>query len=81
MGFPNEYNLPYENADLTKKVGNLNDRRLLLAHGTADTTVNPQHSMLFAKEMIHQGILFQQIVRQFMQINQSAPQTETTIER
>lgn len=62
MGLPSEHLLDYERADLTKRAGNLNDRNYLLVYGTADTTVKSQHSMMFSKALIEQGVLFQQLV-------------------
>lgn len=52
----------YDNADLTIRAGNMNDRRYLMIYGTADTEVTPQHSLLLAKALIDQEILFQQLV-------------------
>lgn len=52
----------YDNADLTIRAGNLNDRRYLMIYGTADTEVTPQHALLLAKALIDQEILFQQLV-------------------
>lgn len=62
LGFPSENLLDYERADLTKRAGNLNDRNFLLVHGTADTTIKSQHSMMFSKALIEQGVLFQHLV-------------------
>ncbi|KAK4884834.1 hypothetical protein RN001_001105 [Aquatica leii] len=62
LGFPSEHLINYENADLTKRAGNLRDRHFMLVHGTADTTVKPQHSILFARALIEQGILFRHLV-------------------
>lgn len=62
LGYPSEHFIQYQRADLTKRAGNLDGRRYMLVHGTADTTVNPQHSMMFSKAMIDQGVMFQQLV-------------------
>lgn len=52
----------YEKADLNKKAGNINDRPFLLVHGTADMSIKPQHSLLFARSLIDQGVLFRHLV-------------------
>lgn len=62
LGFPSKHLQEYDNADLTMKAANLNERNLLLIHGTADTQVTPQHSLMLAKALIDQDILFQQLV-------------------
>lgn len=62
MGFPSKHLQDYDNADLTVRASNLHDRHFLLIHGTADTVVTPQHSLLFAKALIDQEVLFQQLV-------------------
>nr|CAI5827942.1 unnamed protein product [Callosobruchus analis] len=46
LGFPSKHLQEYDNADLTLKAVNLNDRHFLLIHGTADTVVTPQHSFM-----------------------------------
>nr|CAH7713772.1 unnamed protein product [Callosobruchus chinensis] len=61
LGFPSKHLQEYDNADLTLKAVNLNDRHFLLIHGTADTVVTPQHSLMLAKALIEQDILFQQL--------------------
>ncbi|KAJ8966471.1 hypothetical protein NQ314_003505, partial [Rhamnusium bicolor] len=62
LGFPSRHLQEYDNADLTMKAANLNERNLLLIHGTADTQVTSQHSLMLAKALIVQDILFQQLV-------------------
>lgn len=52
----------YEKADLNKKAGNMNDRPFLLVHGTADMSIKPQHSLLFARSLIDHGVLFRHLV-------------------
>ncbi|KAF2361263.1 Dipeptidylpeptidase IV N-terminal domain, partial [Trinorchestia longiramus] len=51
----------YEAADVTKVVGNLKTKFLMLVHGTADHTVHYHHSMLLAKALTDEGILFRQM--------------------
>lgn len=62
LGFPSKHPLEYDNADLTKKAANLKDRRFMLIHSTANTLITPQHSLMLAKALINQDILFQQLV-------------------
>ncbi|XP_015837624.1 inactive dipeptidyl peptidase 10 isoform X3 [Tribolium castaneum] len=62
LGIPSRHLHDYENADLTMRAGNLNERRFLLIHGSADTSVTPQHALLFARALIEQEVLFQQLV-------------------
>ncbi|KAI7815343.1 DPP10, partial [Rhyzopertha dominica] len=62
LGQPSKQPQNYDNADLTMRAGNLYNRQYLLIHGTADTVVVPQHSMMFAKALIEQGVIFQQVV-------------------
>lgn len=65
LGFPSKHMQEYDNADLTKKAANLKDRRFFLIHSTADTLVTPQHSLMLAKALVNQDILFQQLVSYF----------------
>ncbi|KAJ8971847.1 hypothetical protein NQ317_005834, partial [Molorchus minor] len=62
LGFPSKHLQEYDNADLTMKAANLNERHLLLIHGTADTHVTPQHSLMFARALVDQDIIFRQLV-------------------
>lgn len=52
----------YEAADATKVVGNLKGKMFLLVHGTADDNVHYRHSMMLAKALVDEGVLFQQMV-------------------
>ncbi|XP_049817276.1 inactive dipeptidyl peptidase 10 [Aethina tumida] len=61
LGFPSKHLQEYDNADLTMKATNLNDRHFLLIHGTADTKVTSEHSFVLAKALVEQEILFQQL--------------------
>lgn len=67
LGAPSKHLQEYDNADLTMRAGNLNERRFLLIHGTADTSVTPQHALLFARALVEQEVLFQQLVL-FLQV-------------
>ncbi|GJQ82661.1 hypothetical protein Trydic_g19678 [Trypoxylus dichotomus] len=62
LGFPSQQFLEYEKADLTKRAGNIRGKHYLLVHGTSDTTVKPQHFMKFARSLIEQDVMFQQLV-------------------
>ncbi|XP_071053526.1 inactive dipeptidyl peptidase 10 isoform X2 [Onthophagus taurus] len=62
LGIPSQQFLEYEKADLTKRASNMRGKHFLLIHGTADTTVKPQHSMRLARSLIDYDILFRQLV-------------------
>ena len=55
----------YEAADATKVVGNLKGKMFLLVHGTADDNVHYHHSMMLAKALVDEDVLFQQMVGWF----------------
>jgi dipeptidyl aminopeptidase/acylaminoacyl peptidase len=60
MGTPNvtDNYRGYEEADVTKRAGNLRNKLFLLIHGTADHTVHYQQSMLLVRALTDQGVLF-----------------------
>lgn len=62
MGEPGDHRESYNTADLTKVAGNLKLRHYLLAYGTADTHVKAQHSVMLARALVDQGVLFRQLV-------------------
>ena len=66
MGSPHIYRgsnyKGYEAADATKVVGNLKGKMFMLVHGTADDNVHYHHSMMLAKALVDEGVLFQQMV-------------------
>lgn len=66
LGEPSKQPQTYDNADLTMRAGNLYNRQYLLIHGTADTVVIAQHSMMFSKALVEQDVIFQQLVRNFL---------------
>ncbi|XP_055588081.1 inactive dipeptidyl peptidase 10 isoform X2 [Uranotaenia lowii] len=45
-------------SDLSMKAGNFANRKYLLIHGTADTLVHEQHTALFTKSLIEEGVMF-----------------------
>ncbi|XP_076260246.1 inactive dipeptidyl peptidase 10 isoform X2 [Rhynchophorus ferrugineus] len=61
LGLPSKHPLEYENADLTLKAANINNRNFLLIYGTADTTITSQHSIMLSKALVQQDVLFQQL--------------------
>lgn len=58
MGVPADNYRYYDEADVTKRAGNLKDKMFLLIHGTADDTVHYQQSMLLVKALTKEGVLF-----------------------
>jgi dipeptidyl aminopeptidase/acylaminoacyl peptidase len=60
MGTPNvtDNYRGYEEADVTKRAGNLRNKLFLLIHGTADHTVHYQQSMMLVRALTDQGVLF-----------------------
>lgn len=49
----------YEEADVSKKAGNLREKRFLLVHGTADLRAHYLQSMLLVRALAREGALFQ----------------------
>ncbi|XP_055685004.1 inactive dipeptidyl peptidase 10 isoform X2 [Lutzomyia longipalpis] len=47
-----------QESDLMSRVQHMESRNFLLIHGTADTLVHQQHSLIFARELIEQGISY-----------------------
>lgn len=48
------------------RAGNIDSRNFLLIHGTADTMVHPQHSLILARALIDQGVGFRHQVKNFL---------------
>lgn len=47
-----------QESDLTMRAGNIDSRNFFLIHGTADTIVHEQHSLMLARALIDQGVGF-----------------------
>lgn len=52
----------YEAADLTYKIGNLHGKDIFLVHGVGKDLVHYEQSMLLAKALVEENILFRQQV-------------------
>lgn len=52
-----------QEADLSLKADDFLSKNYLLIHGTADTLVHQQHTMLLTKSLIQQGVIFRHQVR------------------
>lgn len=48
----------YEAADVARRAGNFVGRSLMLVTATGDMTAPAQHSLAFARSLIHQGVIF-----------------------
>lgn len=69
MGLPSESDNfeGYRNSDLTlaENLENMRNKEFLIVHGLADNVVPFQHSMLLARSLQKNDILFQQLVSIF----------------
>jgi len=65
MGVPNftDNFRGYENADVTRIVDRLYNRKFLIIHGTADEKVHYQHTLHLTKAMIRERVTFTEQVR------------------
>jgi dipeptidyl aminopeptidase/acylaminoacyl peptidase len=53
-----------QEADLSLHAANFISKNYLLIHGTADTLVHQQHTMLLTKSLIQKGVIFRHQVRE-----------------
>ena len=51
-----------EKFDLADKAENLMNRNFMLIYGSLDSTVNPQQSILFEKQLVANNIVYHQLV-------------------
>ena len=51
-----------EKFDLADKTENLMNRNFMLIYGSLDSTVNPQQSILFEKQLVANNIVYHQLV-------------------
>jgi dipeptidyl-peptidase-4 len=67
MGLPSSRdNLEgYENSALTRIAPKIRNKQYLLVHGTLDDNVHYQQSMMLAKALEHNDVLFQQMVSRY----------------
>lgn len=52
-----------QEADLSLHASSFLSKNYLLIHGTADTCVHQQHTMLLTKSLIQKGVIFRHQVR------------------
>lgn len=58
-----DYLRALQESDLSMRAGNIDSRNFLLMHGTGDTLVHQQHSLMLAKTLIDQGVGFRHQVK------------------
>ncbi|XP_037937723.1 inactive dipeptidyl peptidase 10-like isoform X1 [Teleopsis dalmanni] len=56
--FRGDYLRALQEADLTMKAGNIKDRNLMLMHGTADTFVHQEHTLMLVRSLVDQQVKF-----------------------
>ncbi|KAJ8683545.1 hypothetical protein QAD02_019337 [Eretmocerus hayati] len=64
MGLPTqEDNLEkYESSDVLSRVGNLQGKKFMLIHGTADNNVHFEHTMALTRALVDADVLYDQVV-------------------
>lgn len=58
-----DYVRALQESDLSMRAGNMEGRLYFIVHGTADTIVHQQHSLMMARALIDQGIGFRHQVK------------------
>lgn len=58
MALGTDYLRALQESDLSMRSGNIDSRNYLLIHGTADTLIHQQHSLILAKSLADQGVGF-----------------------
>lgn len=58
MSVGSEFLRTIQESDLAMRAGNIDSRNFLLIHGTADTLVHQQHSLVLTKALTDQSIGF-----------------------
>lgn len=53
-----DYPRALQEADLSMRAGNIDSRNYLLIHSTADTIVHEQHSLIWSRALIDEGVGF-----------------------
>lgn len=59
----NDYLREMQVSDLSMRAGNIESRNFFLVHGTADTIVHQQHSLMLARSLIDLGVGFRHQVK------------------
>lgn len=62
----NDFRRAIQESDLSNRGGNIDSRNYLLIHGTADTLVHQQHSLVLTKALTDQAIGFRHQVSSFL---------------
>lgn len=53
-----DYLRALQESDLTMKAGNIKGRNLMLMHGTADTLVHQEHTLMLVRALVDQQVKF-----------------------
>lgn len=65
MPLKDDYSRALQESDLSMRAGNIDSRNYLLIHSTADTIVHEQHSLIWSKALIDEGVGFRHQVITF----------------
>lgn len=52
-----------QDADLTMRAGNIKGRNLMLIHGTADTLIHQEHTLMLVRALVDQEVKFRHQVK------------------